>query len=75
METKREKSIRIAEARTNVVIEALSRLGAIVDKDYYELTEDDLMKIIAAIDKEVDDLKSHFIKGKRKKFQLEDKRI
>lgn len=74
METKKERSIRIAEDRTNRVIEDLLKLGKIVDRDYYVYTEDELNKIIAAVEKEVENLKEHFRGGKRKAFHLTEEK-
>lgn len=71
-ETKREKFVRLAEARTNKIIEMLRLLGNCSSKANYEYTDDDIRKIFSTIDKEVKKTKNRFlgIDGKEERFTL-----
>lgn len=71
-ETKREKFVRLAEARTNKTIEMLRLLGNCSSKANYEYTDDDIRKIFSTIDKEVKNTKNRFlgIDGKEERFTL-----
>lgn len=60
-ETKREKFVRLAEARTNKIIEMLRLLGNCSSKANYEYTDDDIRKIFSTIDKEVKNTKNRFL--------------
>ena len=48
-ESKRDKFVRLAEARTNKIIEMLKLLGNCSSKTNYEYTEEDVKKIFAEI--------------------------
>lgn len=74
-ETKREKFIRLAEARTNKILEMLRLLANCSNKSNYEYTEDDIKQIFSAIEREVKNSKNAFlgIEAKDEKFQLKDK--
>ena len=52
-ETKRERFVRIAEQRTQRILDDLKALGKCSNAACYEYTEKDLAKIFAAIDQEV----------------------
>ena len=52
-ETKREKFVRIAEARTNKAAEMIRLLGNCANKTTYEYTDEDIKKIFAFLDKEI----------------------
>lgn len=71
-EKKREKFVRLAEARTNKIIEMLRLLGNCSSKANYEYTDDDIRKIFSTIDKEVKNTKNRFlgIDGKEERFTL-----
>lgn len=76
METKREKFVRLAEARTNKIIDMLQLLGNCSNSNTYEYTQKDVDKIFGAIEKEVKEAKAQFSKKGSKKeshFKLEDK--
>ena len=49
-ETKRERYVRIDEARINKIIDMLKLLGNCSSTSNYEYTEEDVKKIFAAID-------------------------
>ena len=51
-ETKREKFVRLAEARTNKIIDMLQLLGNCSNSSAYDYTQQDVDKIFAAIEAE-----------------------
>ena len=60
METKREKFVRLAEARTNKIIDMIRLLGNCSNKSNYDYTDTDIQKIFLAIDKELKNTKLKF---------------
>lgn len=72
-ETKRECFVRLAEARTNKILNMLHLLGNCSSKSNYEYTDDDIKKIFNTIEKEVRATKNRFlgIDSKEEKFKLE----
>lgn len=66
-ETKREKFIRLAEARTNKIIDMLQLLGNCSNLSTYDYTQQDVDKIFAAIEFEVRETKKKFNKTESKK--------
>lgn len=60
-ETKRERFIRIAEARTNKIIEMIRLLGNCSSKATYEYNDEDIKKIFNAIEKELKMAKGKFL--------------
>lgn len=66
-ETKREKFIRLAEARTNKIIDMLQLLGNCSNASAYDYTQQDVEKIFAAIEAEVREAKKKFNKTESKK--------
>ncbi len=74
VETKRERFVRIAEARTNKIIDMLQLLGNCSNASAYEYTNADIEKIFLAIDSEMKEAKKKFNKMESKKpsrFTLE----
>lgn len=71
-ETKRDRFIRIAEARTNKILEMLRLLGNCSSKSNYEYTDVDIKKIFTALEKELKNTKNKFlgIEGQEEKFTL-----
>ncbi len=71
-ETKRERFVRLAEARTNKIIEMLKLLGNCSNTGSYEYTDEDVRKIFGEIEKEVKNSKSRFLSNDTsdKKFKL-----
>lgn len=61
-ETKREKFVRLAEARTNRIIDTLQLLGNCSNTSAYEYTQQDVDQIFAAIEAEVREAKKKFSK-------------
>ena len=60
METKNERFVRIAEARTNKIIDMIGLLGNCSNKATYDYSKDDVKKIFAAIDTELKAAKAKF---------------
>lgn len=72
-ESKRNKFIRIAEARTNKIISMIQLLGNCANPASYEYTEKDVSDIFNTIEKEVRIAKSKFNASDGKESYL-DKR-
>ena len=68
-ETKRERFVRLAEARTNKIINMLQLLGNCSNTSAYDYTQQDVDRIFAAIDAEVREAKKKFNKIETKKTQ------
>ena len=60
MENKRERFVRVAESRTNKIIDMVRLLGNCANKSNYDYTEADIQKIFIAIDKELKSTKLKF---------------
>lgn len=72
-ETKREKFVRLAEARTNKIIDTLLLLGNCSNTSAYEYTQQDVDLIFSAIESGVRDAKKRFFRNesaKSNKFSL-----
>ena len=73
-ETKREKFVRLAEARTNKIIDMLQLLGNCSNASAYDYTQQDVDKIFSAIEAEVKEATKKFNKiesRKNTRFTLE----
>lgn len=72
METKRDRFVRLAENRTNKIIDMIRLLGNCANKSNYDYTEEDIQKIFNAIEKELRNTKSKFVSSESedKKFHL-----
>lgn len=57
METKREKFVRIVEARTNKIIDMIRLLGNCANKANYDYSDADVQKIFSTLDKELKNVK------------------
>ena len=66
-ETRREKFVRLAEARTNKIIDMLQLLGNCSNTSAYDYTQQDVEKIFSAIEAEVREAKKKFAKIEAKK--------
>ena len=66
-ETKREKFVRLAEARTNKIIDMLQLLGNCSNASAYDYTQQDVEKIFSAIENEVREAKKKFNRIESKK--------
>lgn len=65
MTTKQQNFKRIAESRTNKIIDMIDLLGNLSNTSFYEYTDDQIEEIFDAIQKELD--------AQRKKFDKKDK--
>lgn len=73
-ETKREKFVRLAEARTNKIIDMIQLLGNCSNLSTYEYTSHDVDKIFSAIESELREAKKKFAKqdnNKGERFKLD----
>lgn len=73
-ETKREKFVRIAEARTNKIINMIQLLGNCSNQSLYEYSQRDVNKIFNTIQMELDEAKKRYSKQdsqKGSKFTLD----
>jgi hypothetical protein len=69
-ETKREAFLRLAERRTNAVLEKVRVLSNCANPYAYEYAEEDVRKIFLAIEKELKVARAKFDQGRRQKFTL-----
>ncbi len=67
--SKKERFIKIAENRTNTIINTLRLLGNCSNKNNYEYTEEQVKQIFNAIDAELKTTKMKF-ERKETKFKL-----
>ena len=73
-ETKREKFVRLAEARTNKIINMIQLLGNCSNQSLYEYSQKDVNKIFNTIQTELDEAKKRYSKQdsqKGSKFTLD----
>ena len=66
-ETKRDKFVRLAEARTNKIIDMIQLLGNCSNLGAYDYTQKDVDKIFTAIENELREAKKKFSKVDSKK--------
>jgi hypothetical protein len=67
---KHENFIRIAEKRTNDVLDKIRLLGNCSNKRSYSYKEEEVNKIFSEIDKQLKVTKAKFTEGKKKYFRL-----
>lgn len=73
-ESKRERFVRIVEARTNKIINMVRLLGNCSNSSAYEYTSADIDKVFLAIENELKEVRRKFSKTESKKctrFSLE----
>lgn len=73
-ETKRQKFVRLAEARTNKIIDMLQLLGNCSNSSAYDYTQEDVDKIFSTIESEIKEARKKFNKiesKKSKRFTLD----
>lgn len=72
-ETKRQRFVRLAEARTNKILEMVRLLGNCSSKANYDYTEEDIKKIFTALERELKNTKNRFlgVEAKEERFTLE----
>lgn len=68
-ESKHDKFVRLAEARTNKIIDTLQLLGNCSNTSVYEYTQEDVDQIFQAIEFEVREAKKKFTKTDTNKTQ------
>ena len=66
-ESKHEKFIRLAEARTNKIIDTLQLLGNCSNTSVYEYSQDEVEAIFQAIEQELRGAKKKFTKPESEK--------
>ncbi|WP_195463289.1 hypothetical protein [Anaerotruncus colihominis] len=72
-ESKRERFVRLAEARTNKIIDMIQLLGNCANANTYEYTQQDVDQIFSAIEAELREAKKKYQKvesNKTSKFTL-----
>ena len=69
-EDKKERFKRVAERRTNDILEKIRVLGNCANRGSYDFSDDDVNKIFAEIDKQLKLVKMKFLADKREKFKL-----
>ena len=71
-ETKKEKFVRIAEARTNKIIDMIKLLGNCSNKAVYDYSKEDIKMIFSAIEDELKIARAKFDLGETDgtKFKL-----
>ena len=70
-ETKRDKFVRIAEARTNKIINMIQLLGNCSNQSLYEYSQKDVNKIFNAIQAELDEAKKRYSKQDSQKGRVQ----
>ena len=69
-ETKNEKFIRIAESRVTKLLAWIGKLDNLSNRGNYEYTDEQVEQMFSAINEELEEVKSHFLKSGK-----EDKRF
>lgn len=69
-ETPEQRFTRVAEARTNAVLDKLRILANCANRQIYSYSEDDIAKIFSAINEKVRETKSKFHFSNRERFKL-----
>jgi hypothetical protein len=58
--TRRSNFVRLAESRVNKALKSIRTIGNLSNKSNYEYSEDDIRKIMAALNKEIAEVRSRF---------------
>lgn len=69
-ETRAERFRRLASQRTSAIIDKLRLLGNLSNKSNYEYSEEDLRKIMSAIETQLKITKARFTGNKKSEFKL-----
>jgi hypothetical protein len=69
-ETKEQKFKRLANYRTNVILDGLRKLGSLSNRNHYEYTEEEIERVFDTIEGAVADTKRLFIGRTRRDFRL-----
>jgi len=72
MDTKKQNFIRIAESRTNKIIDMIQLLGNLTNRSFYEYTDEQINAIFSSIQAELDAQKKLFddYNKTKRRFQL-----
>ena len=71
MNEKRERFVRIAENRTNKILEQIRLLGNCSNKHNYEYDDEDVKKIFAVIEQELKQVKAKYsAQSNKERFKL-----
>lgn len=68
--SKRERFLKVAEARTNAVLEKLRVLGNCANRSLYEYTDEEINKIFRVIQERLNEVKMKFKSGRERRFRL-----
>lgn len=69
-ETKKEKFVRIATARTNKTLDAIRSLKNCANKNTYEYTSEEVEKIFSALDGALAEARAAFQQDAKRTFSL-----
>lgn len=69
-EAKRERFVRLAELRTNLILDRLRVLGHCANKSAYNYTDDDVEKIFGELEDELRLTKAKFKSREKRKITL-----
>lgn len=69
-ESKRDAFLRLAEKRTNAILERIRVLSNCANPYAYEYGEEDVRKIFSAIDRELKAARAKFDQSNRRRFTL-----
>ena len=69
-ETKEEKFRRLANLRTNLILDGLRKLGGLSNRNHYAYTEEEIQRIFHTIDEAVADAKRLFMGRTNRDFRL-----
>ena len=72
MDQRKENFKRLAESRTNKIIDLIQLLGNLKNKSFYDYTDDQIMQIFEIIENELQTQKKLFLEKENKttKFKL-----
>ena len=69
-ETPEQRFKRIAEIRTNAVLDRLRILGNLSNRQMYSYSEEDIEKIFTALKRQVREVEAKFNSHKQERFRL-----
>ena len=69
-ESRADRFIRLASQRTNATIDKLRLLGNLSNKSNYEYSDNDIRKILSAIESQLKITRARFTGNKKSEFKL-----
>jgi hypothetical protein len=69
-ETKAEKFERLANLRTNLILDGLRKLGSLSNRNHYDYSEDEVERVFSTVEEAVADANSRFLGRMRREFSL-----